>query len=191
MSRFKVLRANPRRTLAALATLLIAVGVTAASGANFNATSANPSNTFSAGTMRILNDKEGAAIFGATNMKPGDTASGVVNIKNNGTLAGPFTLTKGTVTDNDATYKMSSVLDLAIVDCGPDKDCLTTGDNVNVYTGGTLAQMGTVGHTVAPLGTFAAGSDRNYKFTATLQSGVSDNFQGKSTTAQFDWSATS
>ena len=51
MSRFKVLRANPRRTLAALATLLIAVGVTAASGANFNATSANPSNTFSAGTM--------------------------------------------------------------------------------------------------------------------------------------------
>ena len=37
MSRFKVLRANPRRTLAALATLLIAVGVTAASGASFTA----------------------------------------------------------------------------------------------------------------------------------------------------------
>ena len=51
MSRFKVLRANPRRTLAALATLLIAVGVTAASGANFTATSANPSNTFTAGTL--------------------------------------------------------------------------------------------------------------------------------------------
>ena len=49
MSRFKVLRANPRRTLAALATLLIAVGVTAASGANFTAQSANPSNTFSVG----------------------------------------------------------------------------------------------------------------------------------------------
>ena len=55
MSRFKVLRANPRRTLAALATLLVAVGVTAASGANFSATSANTSNTFSAGTMSMNN----------------------------------------------------------------------------------------------------------------------------------------
>ena len=53
MSRFKVLRANPRRTLAAMATLLIAVGVTAASGANFNAQSANPGNTFTAGTMTM------------------------------------------------------------------------------------------------------------------------------------------
>ena len=46
MSRFKVLRANPRRALAALATLLVAVGVTGASGADFTATSANPGNTF-------------------------------------------------------------------------------------------------------------------------------------------------
>ena len=51
MSRIKVLRANPRRTLAALATLLIAVGITAASGATFSAQSANPGNTFSSGTM--------------------------------------------------------------------------------------------------------------------------------------------
>ena len=51
MSRIKVLRANPRRTLAALATLLIAVGLTAASGATFSAQSVNPSNTFSSGTM--------------------------------------------------------------------------------------------------------------------------------------------
>ena len=36
MSRFKILKANPRRTLAALATVLVAVGVTAASGANFS-----------------------------------------------------------------------------------------------------------------------------------------------------------
>ena len=63
MSRFKVLRANPRRSLAALATLLIAVGVTAASGANFTASRRTPSNTFTAGSMKILNTKEGAAIL--------------------------------------------------------------------------------------------------------------------------------
>jgi spore coat-associated protein N len=191
MSRIKVLRANPRRTLAAMATLLIAVGLTAASGANFNATSANPSNTFTAGTMKILNDHEGSAILGATNMKPGDTATGTVNIKNNGTLPGPFTLAKGTVSDNDATYKMSQKLDLVITDCGTDKDCGTTGDNVDIYSGGTIAEMGTAGHPVAALGNFAPSEDHLYQFDATLQSGVSDNFQAKSTTVRFDWSATS
>ena len=88
MSRFKVLRANPRRTLAALATLLIAVGVTAASGADFTATSANPSNTFSAGTLTMSNSKDNAAILTASNMKPGDPATkGEVVIKNTGSLA--------------------------------------------------------------------------------------------------------
>ena len=191
MSRFKVLRANPRRTLTALATLLIAVGVTAASGANFNSASANPSNTFSSGTMKILNSKEGAAIFGALNMKPGDTATGTVDIKNDGTLPGPFTLAKGTVTDDHATYKLSEKLALVITDCGADKNCGTAGDNSLVYSGGTIAQMGTAGHTVAPLGSFAATEEHRYQFVATLDPTVSDNYQGKGTEVQFDWSATS
>ena len=51
MSRFKILAANPRRSLAALATVLIAVGITGASGANFNAQSANAGNTFASGAL--------------------------------------------------------------------------------------------------------------------------------------------
>ena len=42
MSRIKVLRANPRRALAALATVLVAVGVTVASGASFTASRRTP-----------------------------------------------------------------------------------------------------------------------------------------------------
>ena len=88
MSRFKVLKANPRRSLAALATVLVAVGVTGASGASFTATSANPANTFTAGTMTMGNSKLGTAILTASNMKPGDPASkGTVDIKNTGTAA--------------------------------------------------------------------------------------------------------
>ena len=74
MSRTKVLRANPRRALAALATVLVAVGVTVASGASFTAQTANPSNTFTAGTLTMTNSKAGAAILTASNMKPGDAA---------------------------------------------------------------------------------------------------------------------
>ena len=71
MSRFKILAANPRRSLAALATVLVAVGITGASGANFNASSANPTNVFTAGTLTMSNSKANAAILTASNLRPG------------------------------------------------------------------------------------------------------------------------
>ena len=95
MSRIKVLRANPRRALAALATLLIAVGVTAASGANFTAQTTNAANTFTSGSLSMTNSQAGAAILAPTNMKPGDTASRQVEIKSTGSLGGTFTPQQG------------------------------------------------------------------------------------------------
>ena len=109
MSRRKALRANPRRLLAALATILVAVGVTVASGASFTATTANPSNTFSAGTLSMTNSNAGAAILTASNMKPGDPATkGSVVIKNTGTVAGDFTLTRSSLTNSDTTNPMAA-----------------------------------------------------------------------------------
>jgi len=75
MSRLHVLAHRPRRTLAALATTLVAVGITAASGADFTATSANPGNTFATGTLTMSNSKAGAAILTASGIKPGAPAS--------------------------------------------------------------------------------------------------------------------
>ena len=72
MSRIKVLRANPRRLLAALATILVAVGVTVASGATFTAQTANAANTFTAGSLSMYNSKAPGAILTASGMKPGD-----------------------------------------------------------------------------------------------------------------------
>ena len=119
MSRIKVLAASPRRALAALATVLVAVGVTGASGANFNASSANPSNTFTAGTLSMLNSKDGAAILTASNMRPGAPATtGTVDIENTGSLSAPFVLSKGTVSNDDAAHPMANKLNLKVVDCG-------------------------------------------------------------------------
>jgi len=75
MSRRKALRANPRRLLAALATILVAVGVTVASGATFTAQTANAGNTFTAGSLTMSNDKAGTAILTASGMKPGDATT--------------------------------------------------------------------------------------------------------------------
>src|SRR3954469_21692459 len=99
MSRLKVLRAHPRRALAALATVLLAVGLTVASGASFTAGSVNPSNTFSSGRMDIRNEHEGNAILTASNMRPGDSANGTVDIANDGTLSGVLSLSR--VMDSD------------------------------------------------------------------------------------------
>ena len=184
MSRFKSLKANPRRSLAALATVLVAVGVTGASGASFTAQTANPSNTFTAGTLSMVNSKDAATLFtSAPNMRPGDVANGTVDIKNNGSLSGAFKLSKGTLTDNHATIKMSEKLNVVVTDCGADVNC-TTGTSSNIYTG-TLAAMGAN----LPLGTFAAAEEHRYTFTATFDSGADDTYQGKSSTVQFLWNA--
>jgi hypothetical protein len=195
MSRFKVLKANPRRSLAALATVLVAVGVTGASGANFNAASANPSNTFTAGTLSMVNSKDGAAILTAANMRPGDPATtGTVDIQNTGSLSAPFVLSKGTLVDAVSTGLMSTKLNLTVVDCGDFSSGTPVcgdGNDVSKYSGGTIAQMGSAGHLVSALGTFGASEKHRYQFSVALDSSADDTYQAGTSTVQFLWNATS
>jgi hypothetical protein len=195
MSRIQSIVSRPKRSLAALATVLVAVGITAASGANFNAaTSANAANTFAAGTMSIGNSNTAGttSILTASNMKPGDTTSGVVDISNTGSLAGTFSLSKGTLTDSAHTPVLSTKLNAVIIDCGlyspGAPDCIT--GTTPIYSG-TLAEMGTAGHLVTTLGNIAPTAKHRYKFTVTLDPSTPDSDQGASTTAQFLWNATS
>jgi hypothetical protein len=184
MSRFKSLKANPRRSLAALATVLVAVGVTGASGASFTATSANPSNTFTAGTMTMGNTKSASAILTASNMKPGDAPTlGTVDIKNTGTVNGVFTLTRGLPVDSDTVNTMSSKLNVIVTDCGTDVNC-ASGPSVVKYTG-TLAGM------TAPLalGTFAGAEEHRYEFSVALDSTATNAWQGDNSVVPFTWDA--
>ena len=112
MSRLSVLVTRPRRTLAALATVLVAVGITAASGADFTATSANADTTFATGTLTIANSKEAQAIWASTSdMRPGDPArTGQVDIENTGSLSGVFKLERGSwekLTLRDRTVELA------------------------------------------------------------------------------------
>jgi hypothetical protein len=183
MSRIKVLRANPRRALAALATLLIAVGVTAASGATFTAQTANPTNKFTAGTLSMSNSQNNAAILSATGMKPGDSATGSVDIVNTGTVTGAFKLSKTALTNSDTDNPMADKLNLVVTDCGTDLNC-TTGTNPNLYTG-TLAGIGTD----ISLGNFAAGVGHRYKFDVVFDTSATDAYQGDNAEATFTWDA--
>jgi hypothetical protein len=188
MSRLSVLINRPRRTLAALATVLVAVGITAASGADFTATSANADTTFATGTLTIANSKEAQAIWASTSdMRPGDQARvGTVDITNSGSLSGAFTLERGTVADSDSTYKLSTKLDLVVKDCGDFSSGTPTceaGDPVK-YTG-TIAAMSSG----VALGTFAGGEKHRYRFRVSLDPSTNNNYQGDNTSVAFTWNA--
>jgi spore coat-associated protein N len=187
MSRMHVLVHRPRRTLAALATVLVAVGITAASGADFTASSANPGNTFATGTLSISNSKPAAAVLTASGLRPGGpAATGTVDIGNTGSLSGAFTLTRGTPVDNDATNPLSGKLNVTVVDCGDFASGTPTCDGGDpVMYSGTLAAMSSA----VALGTFAGGEKHRYEFTVAVDSSAGNAYQGDSSQVEFTWNA--
>jgi hypothetical protein len=184
LTRLQVLAAHPRRTLGALAVVLTAVGITAGSGANFSATSANPNNVFSSGTLSIDNSKEGSAILSATGLKPaGPWQNGTVDIQNSGSMAADFTLSRA-VTSDPGT--LAPKLNLKVTDCGlwtgSTPSTCEVGDDL-VYSG-PLSDMPATG-----TGSFAAGDKHRYLFEVQLDGSAGDSYQGKTAIARFDWRA--
>jgi hypothetical protein len=189
MSRLKALAAQPRLALGALLTLLLAAGAVVGSGADFTATSANPTNTFAAGTLTIGNSAAGTAVLSASNMRPGDPATtGTVDIKNTGSLSGTFTLSRGTPADSDSGNPMSAKLDVIVTDCGTftgsTPPACGDGDDTPKYTG-TLAAMSSP----VALGSYAAGVQHRYRFSVQLNSSAGNAYQGDNSTVQFDFNA--
>ena len=181
MTRLHALTAHPRRTLAALAVVLAAVGITAGSGANFTASAANPGNVFATGTLSIVNTPA-TALFTANGLKPGDVTTGTVDVQNTGSLAGDFALKTSGASGYAA---LLGQLDLVVADCGAWTTTVpscTTG-TTTVYSGKVNAL------TNQALGSYAGGLKHRYKFTVTLPSSTDDTFQGKSAQVDFTWSA--
>ena len=194
MSRVRVLAANPRLALGALLTLLLAAAAVVGSGADFTASSANPSNTFAAGTLSIQNSKEGTAVLTASGLRPGSTATtGTVDIQNTGGLSGAFTLARTVPVDSDSTNPLSAKLNLTVIDCGAfDGSTAPTcgdGDDVTKYSGGTIAQMGATGHLVSNLGTYAANEKHRYQFSVSLDGTAGNVYQGDTSSVGFDFNA--
>ncbi len=195
-SRLKVLWRRRRNLLLALVLLIVAAAVAAGSLAVFSSESANPQNTFSSGSLSIDNNKEGAAIFTAANMLPGDTAQGTVTIRNSGDASGDFSVSDEGLTDTPgpAGGNLSTALDLTIVDLGPD-GVPGGGDDVTPATyNGRFDALPTV-----DLGNWVTDEQHTYQFTVTFRdTGVpsgpttGDNaFENASTQVTYAWDAVS
>jgi spore coat-associated protein N len=182
--------ASPRKVLIAMGCLLAAVALAIGSGANFNSTSANASNVFTAGTISHSNSKANAAILTISNLVPGNSGVGTVDIKNTGSATGTFTLAHTSPVDTPVSPGLSKKLILTIMDDG-DPTCVTgCPAAVQVYTGTIFAMPATIA-----LGTFPAAATHRYQFTVNFPdggTGGADNaYQSASTNVEYDWSSTS
>ena len=189
MSRMKALwTASPRKVMGGMVAVLVATGIAVGSGANFNSSSANPSNVFTTGTISQSNSKAGSAVLTASNMKPGDTANGVVDIKNTGSVAGAFTLAQSNLTDTPPSPALSLKLRVVVTDKHDSTCTASCPADATVYSG-TIGGMGNT-----TLGTFAAGETHRYEFVVTFPdtgSGGADNaYQGTRTTVDYAFTAT-
>jgi spore coat-associated protein N len=168
MSRMTSLwKASPRKVLLAFGGLMPAAALAVGSGANVNSTIANPSNVFTAGTISQSNSKAGAAILTASNIVPGNSATGTVDIKNTRSASGTFTLTHTTPVDTPASPALSGKLTMTIVD-QTDPTCATTTPvcaGTTLYTGTIAGQPASIA-----LGAFPAGTTHRYLYTMTFPS---------------------
>jgi hypothetical protein len=192
---------RPKRTLGALALGLCAVGLAVGSGADFSAQTANPSNVFSAGSLSMENSKNGSAILSAADMKPGGAPkTGVVDIKNTGSIDGRFTVSRDQLTNtdvnNDNPIQFAAKVVVAIVDCGPfttastaygteplTPTCGDQDDHV-VYLGPLSIQNGAF-----ELGTYRPGEKHRYEFEASLDSSAGNEYSGDSSSARYVFDA--
>jgi hypothetical protein len=180
--------ASPRKVMAGFVGVLAATGIAVGSGANFNSSSANPSNVFSAGTISHTNSKSGSAILTATGMKPGGTANGTVDIKNTGSTSGAFTLAQSNLTNTPVSPALSSKLTIVITD-KHDPACVSSCPADSTVYSGTIGGMGTIS-----LGTFAASETHRYQFVVTFPDGgtggADNSYQGSQTSVEYDFTAT-
>jgi spore coat-associated protein N len=178
---------HSRMWILALVVLAIAAALAVGSVSLFTSSSANPANTFTAGTLSHTNSKEGAAILTATSMVPGETQTGQVTITNTGDVSGKFRLSSSNLTDTPGPNggRLSEVLKLKVVD--------SSRTPRTIYDGRYNALPST------DLGTWAKGEAHTYRFTVTFPNGgvpqsatTGDNaYKGSSTKIQFNWDATS
>lgn len=177
------------RVLAPLGIALIALAVCSAvalavrDGLPFR--SAQPPRAQAAavsGSLTQSNSRDGAAILGASGMRPGDSVAGEVTIANTGDLAGAFRVGQTPIAERPGTGggRLSAKLQLQIF------DVTNAAAPTTVWSGG----LGTFDG--RDLGTFPGGQARTYRFVATFpdQGPAADNaFAGASSTVTFLWTA--
>lgn len=182
------LGSNRSRLIAALAfvtgLLIAAVIILIVSRTTFTAQTSTEPNTWSTGTVVLTNDHSGSSVFNATNLKPGDTDTEVVQVQYTGSIAVDVHMYAESAVSSPS---LADYIDLA-VNAG---NSPTGPFNQGTWTGTLTALQGlTFTDAVLPWSTTGSGSEsRYYQIQYTLNSGTPNAMQGQTTTSVFTWEA--
>jgi hypothetical protein len=170
ITRRKIVR---RATAVVLAAAIAAAGVVTALAASGDDSSSggNAVGLRVAGTALIGNNKGTGAIFTASNLKPGGQTSGTVTITNQGDPS-VFSVTKSTPT---GTTGFADQLQLQVLE-----------NSTQIYSG----SLSGFASSAVGLGTWSSGESRTYTFNVTMPSGISNTFQGATTSVNLTWNST-
>lgn len=177
---------------AAIPAAILASGgmVWASSYSAFSATTANPTNNWTSGTVALADDDSNTAMFAATNLKPGATGTKCIAVTSTGSLASTVKLYGTTYSTTNA---LAANLNLKV----EEGTGATTASCTNFTGGSTLydGALSTFGTTKtgfasgvgswAPTGT---GSEtKSYRITYTLSTSTPDSAQGGTAALGFTW----
>ena len=189
------------KALALPVALLTSAGIVAqSSSAAFTASTANPSNSWTAGQVVLTDDDGGAtpttgtAMFTAVKLKPGSTAQKCIVVSSTSTVASTLKLYSSAVTTTNA---LSTYLDLVIEEgTGGSFSTCTGFTSVATDFTGTLASFGTsatgFGSGVGSLSLTGTPTEtRSYRFTYTVNAAAPNTAQNGTAGATFVWEADS
>ena len=173
--------------------VVVSVLVVSSSVAAFTSSTENTGNSFTAGTVALVDDDVAAVMFTVTNMDPGTTTTDCIEVTYQGTVPNPAAVKiySGGYTDsgNYDTY-----LNLTIEEGtgGVFGNCTGFTLENTIESAGTLSDFDTA-HTNYATGAgvwdpAATPESKTYRITVALDSAVPDAEQGESVTAMtFTW----
>ncbi len=192
-----------RKLLASAVVFGLAVVVAgAATWSSFAQTTANPSNSFSAGTVAI-SDNDAGTTLSIPALSPGASSSGCIKVTYTGSLASAvrmyasttgslaqylnLTITRGTQTSPTFPSCTGFSADSANY-VGAGAGVMYSGTLSNLASAYTNFASGLVDAPGSPQ-TWSSGSAHSYMLTVSLPAGAPSAAQGLSSTATFTWEA--
>ena len=154
----------------------------------FSATTASPTNNWTAGSVALADDDSNSAMFTATNLKPGSTGSKCIVVTSSGSLASTVKLY---ATNYSTTKSLADSLDLKVEEGtgGTFSNCTGFTAGSTIFTG-TTAAFGAKTDFASGVGTWApngGNATKTYKVTYTLNANTPDTAQGGTAAVGFTW----
>jgi hypothetical protein len=129
-----------------------------------------PTNVFSLGELIAANSVNGFGLFTGTDMVPGEVRRGEIMIANISLRSGKVRLFERRVSSNFKPGELTLTIDEF------------NGSDIRLYEG----DIGGLPETGLPLGEFAFGEERSYRFTATLANDAAARAR-RGAVAAYEW----